>query len=89
MLIARVHGEATATICHPSLRGRRLALCQPIAPGGADEGPVVLAVDELNAARGQKVLLTTDGKSIRERVGDSHSPIRYYVIGILDSAEAS
>ncbi len=87
MLIARVDGEATATICHPSLRGRRLALCQPVDPAGVDDGPVVLAVDTYNAARGQRVLLTTDGKSIRDRVDDPRSPIRYFVLGIVDGAE--
>ena len=89
MLIARVDGEATATICHPSLRGRRLALCQPVDPAGADDGPVLLAVDICNAARGQRVLLTTDGKGIRDRVGDPHSPIRYYVLGIVDDAQVT
>src|SRR3712207_8636890 len=48
------------------------------------EAEVVMAVDKLGAAPGHTVVLNTDGKAAREVVGDEKTPVRYWVIGIVD-----
>jgi len=85
MLLARIEGSANATVKHPSLTGCSLALCQPLESDGEQVGVPVLAVDPLHAGMHQRVLLTTDGVGIRERLGDPHSPVRYLVTAILDT----
>ena len=82
MFVARIDGDLVATIAHPCFRGTKLALCQPVDVDGNDEGQVVVAVDPLHAGLHQHVVITTDGKTIRERYG-AHAPIRYLVTEIV------
>ncbi len=84
MILARVDGSAVASIKHPSLDGWRLAICQPIDEEGTEIGLPILALDSLGAGKNQRVIITTDGRSIRERVHDAHSPARHLVIEIAD-----
>ena len=51
-------------------------------PGFAAE-PVV-AVDKLGSGMGDTVVLNSDGKAARELIGDDKSPVRWFVIGIVD-----
>jgi microcompartment protein CcmK/EutM len=79
-----VIGHATSTIKHRALTGWRMAVVQPIGASRQPEADPVIAVDKLGAAPGQTVILNTDGKAAREMVGDEKSPVRYFVIGIVD-----
>jgi ethanolamine utilization protein EutN len=84
MQLGTVIGHATATIKHRSLDGWRLAVVQPLgARRGADGDPVV-AVDKFGAGVGETVLLDSDGKGAREYVADAKSPVRWFVVGIVD-----
>ena len=83
---ARVVGYATATIRHPTLAGRRLVLVQPLAADGqTPDGWPLLALDDVGAAAGDQVMLTSDGRWASDRVGDRTCPVRYTVIGIRDT----
>ncbi|RKX34153.1 MAG: ethanolamine utilization protein EutN [Verrucomicrobia bacterium] len=84
MLYARVDGTVVSTISHPSMRGRRTVICQPLDADGNDEGEPVLAVDPHGAGLHQRVILSTDGSSTRVLVGDPDSPLRNLIIGIAD-----
>ena len=84
VLLGTVIGHATSTIKHRSLNGWRLAVVQPLDVRRQPEADPVVAVDKFAAAPGQTVILNTDGKGARELVGDPHSPVRYFVIGIVD-----
>jgi microcompartment protein CcmK/EutM len=84
MVLARVEGVIVATTCHPSMRGCRTIICQPLDEKGADEGLPVLAVDPHGAGEGQRVILSTDGSATREFVGDPKSPLRNLIIAIAD-----
>ena len=85
MQIAKVIGTATATIKHPSLTGWKLLLVQALAADGeSPDGDPMLAVDALGAGSGQRVLVTSDGRSTRELIGDDRTPVRWTVMGICD-----
>jgi len=81
---ATVIGHATATVRHPSLGGRRLVVVQPLDARGGDDGPPLIAVDELGSGRGDTVILTSDGTSIREMLGTNDTPVRWAVLGLAD-----
>ncbi len=87
MFTAIVEGNAISTIKHPSMRGWRLLVVQPIDLEGAPDGDPLLAIDSLGAGHGSKVLISNDGKGAREMVGDTNSPVRWAVIGIVDHQE--
>lgn len=84
MNLARVEGNVTSTVCHPSLKGWRLLICQPVDDFGEIHGDPILSVDTLGAGMGQVVMLTSDGMNTRKVVGDDHSPLRYTVLAIVD-----
>lgn len=85
MQLARTLGTATATVKHPSMEGWKLLLVQPVmADGEAPDGDPLLAVDQLGADRGSLVVLTSDGKYIRNLLDCNQTPVRWCVIGIPD-----
>ncbi len=85
MNLARIDGTIVASACHPSMVGWRTVICQPINEKGADEGTPVLAVDPLGAGLHQIVMLSTDGSETRKIVGDPKSPLRNFILGIMDA----
>lgn len=84
MISARVDGTLVASACHPSMRGTRTVICQPLDSDGRDEGAPVLAVDAFGAGLHDRVLLSTDGSATRELVRDPKTPLRNLIIGIID-----
>ena len=67
MQLARIIGTATATIKHPSLVGARLLVVQPLmADRRSPDGDPQIAVDTVAAAVGDTVVITSDGRLLRE-----------------------
>ena len=85
MQIGEVIGHATATVKHLTLSGWRLAVVQPLDARGAADGAPILAIDQLGSARRDKVMISSDGKGVREMVGAENTPIRWAVIGLVDA----
>jgi len=84
MRLATIHGYATSTIKHKSLDGWRLLLAVPESPDLAPQ----IVLDNLGAAIGQKVMISSDGSEARKMVGDELSPARWSVMGIIDPERA-
>ena len=83
MQIGTVLGKATATIKHPTFSGERMLIVQLEGPGGRPDGEPVLAFDRSGARRGDRVLLTTDGKLLQGMLGRD-TPGRWSVLGLPD-----
>ena len=84
MLLGQVLGTATSTVKHDSMHGCKLLVVQPLSATGRADGDPVLAVDQLGAARGQVVMLTSDGRGAREMLGVEATPVRWTTLGIKD-----
>ena len=84
MLLGIVEGAAITTIKHRSMQGWKVLIVQPTDLAGEPDGDPLLVIDMLGAGHGTKVLISNDGKSTREMVGDTNSPVRWSVIGIVD-----
>lgn len=84
MQIAEVIGRATSTVKHPSMDGWRLLIAQPLGIRGQDDGHPIIVIDELGSGRGDKVIITSDGKHVQEMVKAENSPVRYATLGIVD-----
>lgn len=85
MQLGLVLGTATSTIKHPSFEGERMLVVQLQTADGGDDGEPVLAFDLLGAGRGDRVLLTSDGQILQERIGRT-TPGRWSVLGLPDQA---
>lgn len=85
MQIGLVVGTATATQRHPSMRGWKLLVVQPLmADGSRPDGDPQLAVDNLGAGVGERVMITSDGAGTRALLKSDTTPVRWSVIGIPD-----
>lgn len=84
MLIGLVEGHVISTIKHKSMNGWKVLIIQPLDIKGQPDGDPVMAIDNLGAGHGTKVLISNDGKGTRELIGDKTSPVRWAVIGLVD-----
>ena len=88
MFLARIDGTATSTIRHPSAKGWKLAVCQPIDEEGRDIATPLIALDNMGAGLHQTVIISSDGAALRDWVHDPFSPLRYMVTHIVDEMSA-
>jgi ethanolamine utilization protein EutN len=84
MQIGTVLGHAVSTVKHPTLHGWRLLLVQLWTVDGKEDGEPLLAIDNLGAAVGDRVILSNDGAEARAMVGAKNSPARWLVLGRCD-----
>jgi ethanolamine utilization protein EutN len=84
MQAALVLGTTRATVKHPSLNGQRMLLVQPLGVNDSADGSPMIAVDQLGAQRGDRVIITSDGAFTRQLVGNDRTPVRWCTIGMID-----
>jgi ethanolamine utilization protein EutN len=85
MQLGLILGHATATVKHDSIEGNRMAVVQPVtADGESPDGDPVIVVDRLGSARGDTVMITSDGELVRETLQSDTTPVRWAVLGIRD-----
>ncbi|MCA8991860.1 MAG: EutN/CcmL family microcompartment protein [Planctomycetaceae bacterium] len=82
---ARVIGNATATVKHPTLDGWRLLVIQPLKLDGSPDGEPQIAIDFLGSGIGNKVIAAADGSASREIMKVENTPARWIITGIDDS----
>ncbi len=87
MIHARIEGNATSSICHPSLKGQKIVLATPVDDNGEATGLPIAAIDPIGAGLHSTVFISTDGSFTQKTVGDDKSPLRNEVIGIIDETE--
>lgn len=84
MKLCRVLGPVVATAKHPSYVGRKLLAVQPLDECGQDIGASFLAVDDVQAGRGDVVLVMQEGNGVRQLLKAKELPIRSLIVGIVD-----
>lgn len=87
MQLATVIGHATSTVKHRTLQGLRLLVVQPLDVRHQPDGVPIIAVDTLGGGRGDRVIISSDGKAARELIGADNSPIRWTIIGLADGRQ--
>lgn len=85
MLIGRIIGDVVATQKAPSHEGRKILIVQPLNLDGSERGPVLLALDAVDAGVGDRVLVATEGWSAMTAVERPQSPIDMAVVGVIDT----
>lgn len=84
MQLAKVIGRATTTVRHESMAGVKLLVCEFLGNDMQAVGDPVLAVDQLGAGVGDKVMLTSDGKGLGDMLKSKTTPLRWWTLGIID-----
>jgi ethanolamine utilization protein EutN len=88
MKLCRVTGNVVATVKHPTYRGHKLMIVQPVDERGGDSGSSFLAVDLAQAGPGDTVLVMQEGNGVRQILKEQKLPIRSVIIGIVDAIDA-
>ncbi len=83
MQVGRVIGNTTSTVKHATLNGERMLIVQLLNRAGAPDGEPVIAFDRLGARRGDRVVLTNDGRALQELLGAT-TPARWSVMALPD-----
>lgn len=87
MQVALVLGNAISTVKHRSLENVKLLVCQPLAADGRSrDGSPVIVADCMGAGAGEKVIITSDGATVRDLYGLENSPLRWTVMGLVDQS---
>ena len=76
-----------STAKHPTYIGHKLMMVQPIDEDGRDEGDSFLAVDNVSAGPGDKVIVLSEGGGIRQILGVKELPIRRLIVGVVDAVQ--
>jgi ethanolamine utilization protein EutN len=86
MQLATIIGTATATMKHRSLEGTRLLVVQPLmADRCSPDGDPQLAIDTVAAGLGDTVVITSDGRLLREILKSDATPARWSTIALVDA----
>ncbi len=88
MLLGRVVGTVVATRKDERLLGAKLLVVRTSDPLGKDDGGYSVAVDTVDAGRGDRVLVVT-GSSARMASGMKDCPVDAAIVGVVDSVEAT
>ena len=75
--------QAMELRCEDVDRVRKLMLVRPEGPDGKPTGTGYLAVDQIAAGPGDRVLVLSEGSGVRQLLG-GNPPIRSVIVGIVD-----
>lgn len=84
MQSALIIGRATATVKHPSMKGQKLLICQPLGVEGQESGDPLIVTDTQGCSSGDHVFISSDSKRLNEIIGDKNTPLRWFVLGLVD-----
>ncbi len=88
MRICRVIGTVVGAARHPMYAGRKLMVVQRVDEQGRDSGESFLAVDQVQAGPGDRVIVMSEGNGVRQVLDQGQQvPIRSIIVGIVDHVD--
>ncbi len=87
MILCDVTGEMVSTEKHPDLKSHRILVVQPISAQGEKAGKSFLAIDMVDAGRGDRVLVNHEGHAPIDLLGLDEPPIRSLITCVVDAIE--
>jgi len=90
MQFARIIGMVTATVKHSSLTGACLLVAQPLMHDRhSPDGDPQLVIDTHSASVGDLVVVTSDGRMLRDILKSDTTPARWGTIALVDPPHSS
>ena len=87
MISGIVTGELHATIQHPDYAGHKLLVVEKFNARQQPSGNYLVAIDTVDAGRGDTVLVLDEGNGARQVLGNKTAPVRSVIVGIIDAIE--
>ncbi|KAA3609931.1 MAG: hypothetical protein D8M58_08185 [Calditrichaeota bacterium] len=87
MQICEVIGNVTSTVKNDHFIGKKIMIVQPLDLDGNAEGKDYLALDTVDAGKGDRVLVMKEGGSAQIVLQDKEIPVQALILGIIDDVE--
>lgn len=87
MRLARVVGNAIATVKHPDLAGHRLLVVDFEEEVDRLAGRPQMALDMVDAGEGDRVLVVDEGNAAAQVFARGRGPVRTVIVGVVDEVE--
>ena len=87
MIIGRVVGSVVSTLKIHALEGEKLLIVQPLDLEGEPDGPDVIAIDDVDAGVGDRVLVIYEGRAAHDIRQKVYFPVRAVIIGVVDDMQ--
>ena len=84
MRLCRVVGTVVAPQKNPRLEGQTLLLCQPVDLEDKPVDDSFIAIDRVEAGKGDLVLTNKEGGGARIVLNDPTSPVQQMVVAVVD-----
>ncbi|MFH1311664.1 MAG: EutN/CcmL family microcompartment protein [Candidatus Eisenbacteria bacterium] len=84
MYIAKVIGDVVSSVKYETLHSHKLLIIQPLDPDGTDAGEPLIAIDMVDAGKGDVVLIVDQGTAARQVLSQEYPTIRTLILGIVD-----
>jgi microcompartment protein CcmK/EutM len=84
VIICEVLESIVSTQKNPSLHGKKIFAVQPLNEKREKSGPVILAVDSVQAGPGDVVLVCREGNGCRQILSDDGAPVNSVIAAIID-----
>jgi ethanolamine utilization protein EutN len=84
MRLCRVKGTVVSTAKQPVYEGLKLLVVQPLDESLEEQGRSFLAVDRVQAGKGDLVLVNSEGNGARQLFGRDVLPIRSLILAVVD-----
>ena len=89
MILGTVIGNVTSTINHPFYENKKLLIVEKCDGAGKATGDYVIAIDQVGAGAGERVLVLDEGNGARQIVQSTTAPVRSVIVGIVDAVNVS
>jgi ethanolamine utilization protein EutN len=86
MYLARIEGTLVAAARHETLAGCRFLIARRLEADNTPAAEPIVVIDWLGAARGETVIVSTDGDISRQKLGNT-TPARLVVVGLVDPVQ--
>jgi ethanolamine utilization protein EutN len=84
MYIGKVTGDVVSSVKYDTLTGYKILIVQPVDPDGRETGDTVLAIDMVDAGKGDLVMIVDQGTAARTVLDMEYPTIRTLIMGIVD-----
>ncbi len=84
MIICNVIGDVVSTVKNEHFTGKKLLIVQPLNLDNEPDGEAFLAIDTVQAGKGDRVLVMREGGSARIIFEDENIPVQAVITAIVD-----
>jgi microcompartment protein CcmK/EutM len=84
MYIAKVIGDVVSSVKYETLHAQKILVVQPLNPDMTETGEPLLALDQVDAGKGDVVLIVDQGTAARQVLAQEYPTVRTLILGIVD-----